>query len=366
METAAAMGSTAAHKREPAEALVPVIDPAGWTKDDLARDQRWLHVLSPAEIADLDRAVKEAVTRGLKLTDIGPGVVPLPVIGPALQRIRAEVIDGLGLALIRGVPVGRYTREESAIAYWLIGTQFGEPVSQNAKGHLLGHVKDLGEKTLANPSHRGYQTHDMLPFHCDSCDIVGLLCLHPSKSGGESTVVSTVTLYNEMLRTRPDLAAELVAPVYRDRRGEIPDGAKPYYQLPVFNFHAGYFTASWQGGYIRSAQRFDELPRHSPKLVEALDLFGKMARQLCHHMDFRAGDIQLLNNHVTVHSRTEFIDFDEPEKKRHLLRLWLATPDGRPLPPAMWNRYGPHMKAKRPAGGVIVPGTVLKTPLEAE
>jgi Taurine catabolism dioxygenase TauD, TfdA family len=352
--------------RIPAQPMKPVQDPAGWTRDDLARDMSWIHELSEAEIGDIDRAVAGVVKRGTSLLDMKRVDFPLPVLGRTLDRIREEVIEGRGLSLIRGVPVHRYSRLESCIAYFGVGTWIGEPVSQNAKGHLLGHVKDLGNTSFANPKDRGYQTHDKLPFHSDSCDVVGLLCLHPSQSGGESTVVSTVAIYNEMLKRRPDLVEELCQPIWRDRRGEIPDGAQPYYQIPVFSFEQGYFTCNWQGGYIRSAQRFEELPRHSPKLVEALDTFAAMARDTAYAMDFRQGDIQLLHNHVTVHSRTEFVDFPEPEKKRHLLRLWLATPGGRPLSSAFMNRYGKAMLGKRPAGGVIVPGMTFRAPIEAE
>lgn len=360
------MPAITATRREKAVAMQPVVDPAGWSKEELSLDKSWKYELTAQQIAELDRAVAEVEKRGLAIADIKGQDFPLPTLSPALEKLNNVLIEGVGLVLIRGVPVFRYSRLQSAIAYWLVGTYFGVPVSQNGKGHILGHVQDLGAKTLANPSHRGYQTAERLPFHSDSCDVVGLLCLHPSKSGGESIVVSSIHIYNEMLKARSDLAAELAQPIYRDRRGEIPEGAQPYFQLPVFNFEHGYLTINWQGGYIRSAQRFDELPRHSAKLVEAIDLFAKMARDLCTHMDFRQGDIQLLHNHVTVHSRTEYVDYDEPKKKRHLLRLWLATPNGRPLPKAMWNRYGPHMKSQRPAGGIVLPGVALKTPLEAE
>lgn len=354
-------------KRVSAAPLQTVVDPAGWTREELARDhEHWTHELTRSEIGEIDAAVATIEQRGIEIADVRGRQLSLPALRPTLDRLSDELIDGRGAVLIRGVPVHRYTRLQSAIAYWVVGTHFGDPVSQNSKGHILGHVQDLGGKTLANPTHRGYQTAEKLPFHSDSCDVVGLLCLHPSKSGGESLVVSSIDVYNEMLRTRPDLAAELTQPIYRDRRNEIPEGAQPYFQLPVFNFEHGFLTINWQGGYIRSAQRFEELPRHGPKLVEALDLFAKLARERATYMDFRQGDIQLLHNHVTVHSRTEFVDYDEPEKRRHLLRLWLATPNGRPLPTAMWNRYGPHMKAHRPAGGVLVLGTVLKTPLYAE
>jgi len=359
-------GPATTTQRQPAIPFQPAHDPAGWTKEDLAQSTDWIYELDARDIADLDRAVAEVEARKLPLIELSRKDFDLPVLGPTLETIRDELHDGSGVKLIRGVPVHRYSRLQSAIAYLGIGSHIGNTVSQNAKGHLLGHVKDLGNRSFANPTDRGYQTHDKLPFHSDSCDVVGLLCLHHSKSGGASTIVSTIQIYNEMLKRTPELVAALAEPIYRDRRGEIPAGAKPYYPLPVFNWHEGYLSVFWQGGYIRSAQRFDELPRHSETLLKALDLFTQLTRELCFHMDFRQGDIQLLNNAVTVHSRTEFEDYPEPERKRHLLRLWLATPGGRPLPPAIFERYPNVPCDQRPAGGIIVPGTVLKVPLEAE
>lgn len=352
--------------RAPAERLKPVVDPACWTGDDLERDQSWMFQLSASDVAELDAMIADFEGRGLGVMDITRADIDLPTLAPKLTAVRDEILEGRGLALIRGVPVDRYSRLQSAIAFWSIGLFVGDPVSQNAKGHLLGHVQDLGGTSLANPKNRGYQTHDGLPFHSDSCDVVGLLCLHPSESGGESTVVSSLAIHNEILRTRPELAAALAEPVYRDRRGEVPDGKDPWFQLPVFNYHAGYLTVSWQGGYIRSADRFDELPALSQDLKDGLDMFAKLARETCYSIEFRPGDIQLLHNHVTVHSRTEFVDFPEPERRRHLLRLWLGTPDGRPLSPAYRNRYGHLGPDDRPAGGIVVPDTKLKAPLVAE
>lgn len=346
--------------------LRPVVDPAAWTKDDLAADRGWIHPLSDEDVAELDTLIAALEPRIDSVLDIRREDIVLPTLGPRLEAIGDDIINGRGLALIRGIPVDRYTRLQSAIAFWCIGAFVGEPVSQNAKGHLLGHVADLGGTTLKNPQNRGYQTHETLPFHCDSCDAVGLLCLHPSRSGGESAVTSSLNIYNEMLRRRPELAAALAEPIYRDRRNEIPEGKKPWFQMPVFNFFAGHLTVSWQGGYIRSAQRFEELPRHSQALKDGIEMFSQLARELAYHMDFRQGDIQFLHNHVTVHSRTEFEDFPEPERRRHLLRLWLATPGGRPLPPAFADRYGHLGPGQRPAGGIVVPGTVFKAPLEAE
>jgi hypothetical protein len=341
-------------------------DPAVWCKDDLANSTDWIHALTDAEVADLDEAVAKVVSDGTPLIEIRRGSFSLPILGSTLLRVKESLLEGRGVFLLRGIPVDRYTRHESAAAFLGIGSYIGMPVSQNAKGHILGHVKDLGNKSFDKPTDRGYQTHDKLPFHSDSCDVVGLLCLHHAKSGGASTIVSTVEIYNEMFRLAPELVRALAEPIYRDRREEVPENAKPYYALPVFNWHEGYLSVFWQGGYIRSAQRFTELPRHSDALLAALDLFTQLARELCFHMDFQPGDIQLLNNQVTVHSRTEYEDFPDAERKRHLLRLWLATPDGRPLPPCIFERYPNALRSERPAGGIIVPGTKLKVPLEAE
>jgi len=355
-----------ARKRRPAVPLEPVVDPAGWTREALEDAPELIVRLTPAHVAEIDAAVAEIEQRGLDIMEIGRADMALPTLGPVLDDVRGELLDGRGFVVIRGVPVERYSRLQSAIAFWGMGSHIGLPVSQNAKGHLLGHVKDLGGTSFDNPKNRGYQTHDTLPFHSDSCDVVGLLCLQTAKSGGRSAVVSSITLYNEMLKRRPDLVAELIKPLYRDRRHEIPEGKDPWFQLPVFNFFEDLLTTSWQGGYIRSAQRFDELPRFTPELEEALDVVGELMHELCFQMDLRQGDIQLLHNHVVLHSRTGFEDWPEPERKRHLLRLWLATPAGRPLPLGYFDRYAHLEPGERPAGGIIVPGTVLKAPLEAE
>ncbi len=200
---------------------------------------------------------------------------------------------------------------------------------------------------------------------CES-DVVVLMCLHPAKFGGSSRFTSTVKVYNEMLKRRPELVAELAGPIYRDHRGEIPEGKDPWWQLPIFNFHEDYLTVSAGGSYIRSAQRFEQLPCHSEALKEALALFAGLCDELSYDMEFLQGDVQILHNHVTAHSRTEFEDYSEPERRRNLLRLWLGTPGGRPLPPAFRDRFAHLKDGERPAGGVVVPGTEYRAPLYPE
>lgn len=344
----------------------PVIDPAGWTREEIAGSDEWIYRLTNSDIAELDAVICDLEKKNIAIRDISRDSFAFPNLATKLDAIKHDLLWGRGFAVVRGVPVTRYSRLQSAIAFWCIGLHVGVPVSQNAKGHVLGHVKDLGGTSLKNPINRGYQTSERLPFHTDQCDVVSLLCLQTAPTGGDSLITSSITLHNEMLKRRPDLVAALAEPLYIDRRNEIPAGKDPWYQMPVFNYYGGYLTTYWTVSYIRSAQRFDELPHQTPALMEALDLFETLAQELAFTMTMEQGDIQLLHNHVVVHSRTQFEDWPEPERMRHLYRLWLATPDGRPLPAIFADQYAHLKPGDRPAGGVVVPGTKFTAPLEAE
>jgi hypothetical protein len=349
----------------PAEPMKPVIDAAGWTGEELHRTDDWRFALTAAEIAELDAAVAGVKQRGLDIKDITLADFPLPRLERKLAALKDQVLNGKGIGVLRGVPVGRYDIVESAAAYWGIGLRMGMPVSQNHNGHLLGHVYDLIGPSREGASTRAYHTSAYLNYHSDSCDVVALLCLNKARQGGLSSIASTVAIHNEMLRRRPELVAELTKPWYRDRRNEIPPGKEPWFELPVFCFAEGYFSCSWHNYYIRSSQRFEELPRFTETQSEALDMMDILADELKYEMAFEPGDIQFLHNHVVVHGRTAYEDWPEPERKRHLLRLWLATPGGRPLPDAVRERYVGLKPGERPAG-IIVETTVLKTPLEPE
>jgi hypothetical protein len=265
--------------------------------------------------------------------------------------------------LIRGLPIEGRPIEDSAAAYWAIGTRFGNARSQNAMGHLLGHVRDLGLATT-DPNVRTYQTTERQHFHTDSCDIVALLCLKAARQGGLSSIVSSMAMYNELAKHRPDLLDRLCQPFATDRRGEVPIGEKPYFDMPVYNEHAGYVSAIYSGTYIRSAQRFPDVPRFSAHDTEALEMFDDLAndKELRLDMELRPGDMQFLHNHTCLHDRTAFVDWPEPERKRHLLRLWLAAPGARPLPPIYAPRYGSTTVGDR--GGIICEKTRLHAPLE--
>jgi len=338
---------------------------AAWYGPAMAKRSDWLMPLSPAEIAEVETAAKTLAAREADIAAITATDFPLPTLSPTLKaRVDDEVLNGRGFILLRGLPVERWTMREAATAFFGLGAHLGSARSQNGKGHVLGHVQDLGLASN-DPNVRIYQTHERQTFHTDSCDIVGLLCLKTAKSGGLSALVSSTTIFNEMRRQRPDLARLLFQSVPTDRRGEVPERQKPYFQIPTFNWHEGFLSAIYQRQYIDSAQRFAEAPRLSPAHVEAFDMFDALTNDQRLHMfmEFKPGDVQLVHNHTILHDRTAFVDWPEPERRRHLLRLWLAAAHARPLPQAYAQRYGSVTVGDR--GGIIVQGTKLHAPLDA-
>jgi len=340
----------------------PITDASAWTGPAMAADGRWLQTLSAAEVAEIEAAGRALLERGADLALLQPQDFVLPTLAPRLARLLHELLEGRGFVLLRGLPVARWPRTLSAAAFLGLGTHLGNMRPQNADGHLLGHVRDLG-LSARDPQVRIYQTHERQTFHTDSCDIVGLLCLQTARSGGLSALVSSTTLYNQMRRQRPDLAALLFEPLATDRRGEVPAGAKPWFEIPVFNVFDGKLSTIYQRQYIDSAQRFAEAPRLSPLQVEALDLFDALANDpgLMMTMALEPGDMQFVHNHVLLHDRTAFEDWPERERRRHLLRLWLAPRQARALPPVYAQRYGNVEAGRR--GGIHLPSTAPNVPL---
>lgn len=326
--------------------------PTAWYGSALIGQTDWVYHLSETEIKEVEAAVNGLTSASKSLSHISPDIFPLPTFGPRLQRLLSEVLGGRGFVLIRHLPVERWGNRQSEIAFLGIGSHLGSLRSQNADGHLLGHVKDLG-RSSHDPNVRIYQTRERQTFHTDSCDVVGLLCLSTAKSGGLSSLVSSTTIFNEMRRRRPDLARLLFEPIETDRRGEVAEGEKPYFNIPVFNWHAGLLSAIYQRQYIESARRFPDVQPLTSAQVEALNLLDELANdpQLHLMMELQRGDMQFVHNHTVLHDRTAYEDWPEPERKRHLLRLWLAPPSARPLPEVFAERFGSIMPGDR--GGVV-------------
>jgi hypothetical protein len=340
-----------------------VEDRSAWFRRDVAHCDDWIERLSETDIGEVERAVRELEKSQIDLARITANDVLLTNLASRLNSILDEVLNGRGFVLIRALPVERWTRRQAAIAFLIIGAQLGNLRMQNAEGHLLGHVRDLG-RSSDDPNTRIYQTRERQTHHTDSCDVVGLLCLQAAKSGGLSSLVSSTTIFNEMRRRRPDLLRVLMEPIETDRRGEVPEDGKPYFKIPVFNYHDGLVSAIYQRQYIESARRFPGVAPLTPIQIEALDLFDELANDpnLNLMMELQPGDIQLVHNHTILHDRTAFEDYHEPERKRHLLRLWLAPQIARPLPEVYAERFGSITPGDR--GGVVVRGSKPTIPFE--
>ena len=350
---------------KPEPSLPPEIkDRAAWYGAELKKSTDWIKRLSAAEIAEVESATRKLAESSFDLTSIGNDDFQLPTLGPSLHQLLKEVLSGPGFVLIQALPVQRWTRREAAIAFLGIATHLGALRMQNAAGHLLGHVRDLGRSSL-DPNARIYQTRERQTHHTDSCDVVGLLCLRTAKSGGLSSLVSSTTIYNEMRRRRPDLLRVLLKPIETDRRGEVPEGGAPYFSIPVFNWHEGLLSAIYQRQYIESARRFPGVPPLSQVQIEALDMFDELANDpsLNLTMELQPGDIQLVHNHTILHDRTAFEDFAEPDRKRHLLRVWIAPLSARPLPEVFAQRFGSVTPGDR--GGITVKGSRATIPFDA-
>ncbi len=345
----------------------PVLDtPSAWLGPEMAAaPERWLVHLSEPQIAELEGAASRFLASGKEVAKMCRDDFPLPDLAAQLADLQQTLIAGIGFQLLRGLPVADYSPEMVAAIFFGIGTHLGKARSQNAMGHLLGHVRDVGAD-LNDRSVRIYQTARRQTFHTDSCDAVGLLCVHQAMEGGDSLLVSSATLYNEFRRRRPDLVPLLFEPVATDRRGEVPVGEKPYFEIPIFNWFEGRLSALYQRQYVDSAQKVPGAPPLSDAKIEALDLLDALTNDptLNFAMRLEPGDMQFVHNHSLMHDRTAFRDWPAPRPKRHLLRLWLSIPGDRPLPGVYKERYGSVTIGDR--GGIITPQTELTLPIELE
>jgi hypothetical protein len=312
---------------------------AAWKGPEVVESSDWIYTLTPQDNAELYKALEHVKSNKIQLSNVSREDFPLSSLSEKLTNILNELETGRGFKLIRGLPVWELSEEDATIIYWGIGTYLGKAVAQNMMGDLLGHVKAVGSNWDQNFNLRGYQTPVHLPYHCDKSDVVGLLCLQIAKAGGTSSIASSISIHNEILKRRPDLLSELYKPFFIDHRGEEFEGEDPYYIAQVFTIHKGRFFARFGQKYVESAQRFPEVPRLTDAQIEAMNMFSDLAlsREIRLDMDFQRGDMQFLNNHCIVHSRTEYQDYDEEERRRHLIRMLLFTPSYKDVPKNIKN-----------------------------
>jgi hypothetical protein len=313
--------------------------PSAWYGKDLAADPSWVVPLTPAHLAELAAALASAKSKGLGVGTLTRETFPLPTLAPALGRWLEEVNTGRGFIVVRGLNVADYSDEDVGLIFWGMGLHLGKAVTQNPRGDVLGHVYDHG-RTYGNIDVRGYETSAHLPFHTDSGDVVGLLCLRPGKSGGLSSVVSAVTIHNEILKRHP----EYLPPLYRGfhyirREAALTDTPVTPHRVPVFGAKDGQISVRLVRNQINAAVAKTGIPL-APIEKAALDLFDELAQDPAIHldMDLQKGDIQFCNNYVALHSRTEYVDHPEVERRRHMIRLWLTMDKRRPVA----TGFAPH------------------------
>lgn len=313
----------------------PITAPSAWKGSELAQDDTWIFHLSDASLSDIADALARCHASGVKAPDMAKE--HFPVKGQLKEDIAffcEELENGRGFILIRGLNKAGYDEEDLSTIYYGIGLHMGIPVSQNPKGDMLGVVASVADPNQRDS--RVYETNTYLPYHTDLSDVVGLLSIRKAKSGGMSSLVSAVTVYNEILNKHPEYIGLLYRPLYYNHLGEdLPS------LTPLFSFHNGKLACRYLRKYIEDGHAIRNV-KLSTVEIEALDLIDSIIHDKTISMDMmlEAGDIQFANNYTVMHSRTRFEDDDDPEKARRLLRLWLKMPNARSLAPEFPGRNG--------------------------
>lgn len=299
--------------------------PAAWVGRDLPALADMAYNLNDADIAEIQNAMAIAKASSKERGTLLAEDFPLPELSKRMKTWRKTLSHGLGVQIVRGVPVATWTEDEAELFFWCFGLHLGQPGGQNPQGDLLGHVQDTQAREK-DPMVRLYQTSANIEYHCDAADVVGLLCLKKAKSGGHSRIVSSVTVFNELTDRRPDLTDRLFEPFMLDSRNETKEAASGCIPIPPCRFADGKLRTFYHSDYFRSAQRHEDVAPFTAQEHELLDTYEAIAGEpgIYLDMDLEPGDIQLLSNHTNLHARTAYEDHQDASERRHLLRLWLS------------------------------------------
>ena len=353
----------------------PLAGRAGWNGKELDASGIWIRTFNDTQREEIDAALARVKRAQYPLLGFDRDDFPLAATADLLAEIADELENGLGAIRLRGLPVERYSDDDIRQIFWGLGRHLGTAVFQNSRGEIMGEVRDeakLAEKTYAPlepgkivSSRARARSTGPLRWHTDRCDVIALLCARNAKAGGISKLTSIVTIYNEILRRRPDLLELLCQDYWRARPGDEDGPASTRaFALPVFGVQEGKLTCQYSRTYVEQAQEFPEVPRITAAQNEALDLLAEVAEEVCVYAPFVPGDIQLLNNHVIFHGRTAYEDDSSSHQERLLFRLWLSMPNSRRLPRGFETFWG----ATEPGalrGGVSQPATGARIPLAA-
>lgn len=320
--------------------VMAVESPAGWTADSLASDPRWTFDLSDHARRDLTQGVLRAHDPERAMFDYRRADFDFGAATEIFAAAFDEAKHGRGIALVRGLPRDALDEVQFELLTWAIGLYAGVPRPQGKTSQYLSAVRDAGT-VYRSSGGRGYSSNAELDFHTDSADVVVLTCFNRAKAGGRSMVTSSVAAHNELANQRPDLAEALHEAFYFSRQAEQADDEGPFYPNPIFDVCEGRLFSKWNRNRLTMAQRIDGVPALTERQREATDKLDNVLRQpdLMYSMDLQPGDMQILNNHVMLHSRTHFEDHQDPARKRLLFRLWIAPPDSVRLPESWLPAY---------------------------
>ncbi len=306
----------------------PITGDSAWRKDSFNSSADFTVRIPADVIAELDTLSRDERFRAARYDQLELSQFSAPKLRAFMDTaVRPQIYYGRGFVLIDGIDASRYSVQELEKFYWLMGQPLGEAVSQSAAGDFLGHVEDRTPPG-AKESARGYIGRRVLPLHTDGGDVMGLMCVRTSRSGGTTVMSSVHTIYNELLRTAPQLLPTLFRGYRYHRRGEQAEGAPiltPYF-VPVFHDVGGMLSSHFVRSSIEVAARESGTALEGIEL-EALEAFDKAANSLDVRIEFdlQPGQVLLANNYTTLHARTEFEDHDEKERKRLMFRLWLLS-----------------------------------------
>lgn len=328
-----------------------VDSPADWRGPELAARSDWIHRLDGTEVEEIEASLAHALNAGTPLPEMTAENLPLPAFSARLKKARDELENGCGLFLFRGFPVAGRCPDDLRRLYWGIGRHVGTAVSQSKRGDILGDVRDIGTDVSGREG-RGYTSRAELEFHTDSADVSALFVLRTAKSGGLSRFVSSVAIHNEIARTRPDLLEVLYRPYIWSRQGQERADEDAWYSQPIYGIEDGHFASRYIRTHILSAQEHHDVSPLTELQRDALQTIDRLADDPAFSLDMmlEPGDMVFLNSHTTYHARTEFEDHEAPERKRHLLRLWLSVPNSRPLPEG-WSAIYRDRRAGAVRGG---------------
>lgn len=304
--------------------------PAVWRADEIARHPDLDRSLTAEELAELEGLAGDGSAGDCpRIDDLG-------------ARLSARLEDGPGILRLRGLRADAHDEETLTRMLLRFARSLGTPVSQNVDGDRVFRVADAG-LAQSDPRSRGPVSRNALTFHSDRADVIGFLCVRPAAEGGDSIVVSAAAIHNRIARDRPELLAELYRPFYWQRHNIDTANERPWYRMPVFAREGGRFAVTLMQVLIERAHRSPELPGLTPAQRRALETVQELAADHAFQLRFRQepGELLLLNNYVTLHSRTAFSD-PPGAPGRLILRVWISVPNSRPLPASWAAHYGGH------------------------